>query len=887
MATQRAERRQYEDAIKIGQANAALIPRLKPWCRHLEVRLMSAGLLAEQTGLPIGSMRVICPHARGYTENMDLRQVAAYFVTTNCRGCPHHEEVNTDNAGREMLRHADQIVAERTAAPARPEPPARRRLRGLVSGDLGQALRSAPTTEQSILELVALLEDETRADEAVSILAQAAKLAPTFFSSPAVEAIAEYLPEDTLGGRCASILRTLGGHNGSVPPVAVNAALQCIEFRSCHDDILALLGDHFAAGGELPDRFVVSKMVGHQHYGAEPPFLGRGVEPDYPGLLHALTEIGKRNATLLATALARRLENPEKYHRTGTSITLRRLLPSLPQLGPLCADALLSSLDLDDDRHGRSADAEACRTLASMFIADPAGTQAKLEAAFGRASAEVKETIFRVYRFVAHDASTNRYTRAQASPAAVACLTHLLDFLLPVLTAADKPLEVRKSAAEVIRTVARDHPSIILPRIDAIFGALAILSQEEADFAAKHPGGDPDLPGLPRLESSHYYNLSHTLTEVLEKAAEHAPQPTFDTLVGVLASLDSKERPHELLKARLVRLFEKLAEDHATGLRLVPELFKALMDMQSLVVRAVAIKVTGEILCHRPQLVPDNMLDILILYLGDGSVMIHQAAAKAMSYFDPVSQAQASRIGLLLLNQFLVYEEQRLVPSHRRDLLRPIIHVCGCYAELLVRLALPVFVKLNDDQEEMYVRAALEEFSGVLTAAPQCGPIYVGKLLDYMARFPEDEYENSPYSTRQRFFVSLFERPAADIRANLEKLRSAIRGVARRQPYPAIQLLSVLLHHELYEDAAAAAADVLAAIPPGTRYDALCHQAELTRATALAETQADAGDVAAAIAGLRAAAPLLSTYVSHTNRDEPDAVTSALFMAHEVAERLG
>ena len=149
MAQKRSRERRIEDSLKIGEANAALIPRLQRWCEHLRVEQTSAGLLAEMSGLPIGMMQITCPHASNGLQAMKLREVAAYFVSQNCRGCPHHKELHADNVGREILRAADQVQEERaTAKPITSE--SRRRLRGLVSGDITQALQSAPATEQAM-----------------------------------------------------------------------------------------------------------------------------------------------------------------------------------------------------------------------------------------------------------------------------------------------------------------------------------------------------------------------------------------------------------------------------------------------------------------------------------------------------------------------------------------------------------------------------------------------------------------------------------------------------------------------------------------------------------------------------------------------------------------
>src|SRR6266511_2836690 len=92
--------RDMETALEIGQKNARLWPQVQRWCRHLKIEQVTAGLLASAYGLPIGSLRVVCPHGISQSESMHLDWVATSFILSNCIGCAHHSEVHPDNYGR-------------------------------------------------------------------------------------------------------------------------------------------------------------------------------------------------------------------------------------------------------------------------------------------------------------------------------------------------------------------------------------------------------------------------------------------------------------------------------------------------------------------------------------------------------------------------------------------------------------------------------------------------------------------------------------------------------------------------------------------------------------------------------------------------------------------
>lgn len=77
MVKKRSMEREIEKSVEIGRRNAALMGKVQNWCRHLEVRMESAGLVAQLYNLPVGMMSIRCEHATaGGTMSMHLNQVA-------------------------------------------------------------------------------------------------------------------------------------------------------------------------------------------------------------------------------------------------------------------------------------------------------------------------------------------------------------------------------------------------------------------------------------------------------------------------------------------------------------------------------------------------------------------------------------------------------------------------------------------------------------------------------------------------------------------------------------------------------------------------------------------------------------------------------------------
>lgn len=113
MVKERSFNKEIERTVEIGRKNQELWPRVKGWCKHLEIQLMSAGVVAEIYNLPAGTMRITCDHASaGGTASMHLENVATSFIIKNCRDCPFHQVVDIDNIGYAILEEWEKAQAE-------------------------------------------------------------------------------------------------------------------------------------------------------------------------------------------------------------------------------------------------------------------------------------------------------------------------------------------------------------------------------------------------------------------------------------------------------------------------------------------------------------------------------------------------------------------------------------------------------------------------------------------------------------------------------------------------------------------------------------------------------------------------------------------------------
>jgi len=882
MARKRVEEQREREMIDLGARNAELIPRLERWCEHLRVKLVSSGLLAEATRLPIGRMAIECQHSKGMgIQAMQLDQVAACFITENCRACPHHRERNPDNAGREILREAERIQQEEGKAKSE-STNASRRLLGLVRGDLSQALVTAPTTEQSVLECVARLEVPSQAEEAAKLLVQAAELAAEFFNDLAREVIAGHFPDIVHGGQCAEAMRILGNKRGSIPPVALRAAQHCVEDRFCHDSILDLLADFYTKGGDLPGIPTVAKIV--SHHGFENVNIIHNPPKANPGQVRALMAIGRRDLSRIVDAINRLLEDPRPQIRMAAPVLVDALVPQLPELGMPILDRLIRSLELDDfDDYGTSVDVLACDAIGEIFIQYPHEVKTHLETAAVVASEEGQELLIKVYDRLNRNADEGP---GLPNDRVLAALPIAIDALISVLMNALQPLSVRGQAADTLSHMAWKHPSLLVPRLDALFGVLAIIANEHINFVKENPGGDPNLPGLPREEPYKYQHIEHEIFSSLEKLASNSASQVFDSTEKMLGSLNSKVPAQEYLKFLLVGLLERLSGDHLVGPRVVPPLFNALMDVESILIRSKALAVIEHMLGSVGELVPDNMRQMVVIYLRDPYKGIHKPAASAMKYFSPDTPDQAKEILNLLMVQYGVYLKDQEDDPHLRVLAESAVRICRHFPQFFSAFALPLLIKQARSLNEHSAREALEEWKRSAPPSVKMSGMYIREVLEHFQRCRPNRDDWDAHDPAHRIFLSLFLCDTTDIVENLDRFYATIATLTPSDPFRALQFLSVLVHYEQYAPVVVGAELIAKNLPPGPRQDWLRNQALLTKAAAEVEVLTASGKLQEAVRVLTAEESRLKAYVPNKNSDKAGDVIRSLSMADKIATRL-
>jgi hypothetical protein len=630
-----------EKGIERGEANKEVIELAQNWCAHLRFEVFGGiGLVEEQTGLPIGSRRIVCPHASAAgMAAMDLSLVAIDFYDRNCKDCRRRLPVRLPNLiqligdrdralerQREMadsaIRAENEALEQRCSARtmlivARQD--------GLVSGivDLLNRFDRSPTEENASILVETAFAAETYFDNEVQgCLFELADVGGEIRTCGALRALDRIATDK--GRLCSAALRALA--RGEATSLA--GALVAKHLDEPLDDLLdAALPALISLAGPLREEYGTYKDPN-----AEPA-----------GLLAAFRLARSR----VDSALRKCLLEETKWPRICACRAILILLQEDAHIGLRLFGDLIRALTLTDDHYGMNASAEHAIqvVMVRMFESGPHEIDALLERELESANEEVRNALFSVYSMVLDTfrRSENRHAIGDAPRVAFKRIIEAL-FHHP---SGERLTEV----IVFLRDHSEPYVDLIEEQFDTLLGAAALFANEIDDSRVSPldptQGQTPLalIEAMGRRQSLSF--LLHAIAEAVGKAGRNRPQ-TFGKLL--VAYYESIEDRHDWLKATLTRSLGVLGSC-PEGCAVVLPAFYTAMTSGSVRVRAEAATSFAKIAPDNPEDLPPLAYETFLLLLADPYVAVHQSAVRALYEFDHpprhTSQLQLALFGFI------------------------------------------------------------------------------------------------------------------------------------------------------------------------------------------------------------------------------------------------
>lgn len=881
MAKRRNTDREIQRSVELGRKNAELLPKVRNWCRHLDVGMESSGMIAQLYRLPVGMMSITCPHASpGGSMSMHLTQVATDFITANCRNCPHHELVSLNNIGRAILDKEDEVKARQESA-IRVQELAKHRIRELVSGDLTEALRREVVTAQSVLELVVLLDNETHHIEAAKKLVKAAEIAPEFFTKDAIEVLCSHFPDPLHGELCMDAVWFLGKQTGLIHEVSFHAAKGCLEQGKNTDKACLLIGEYLQDRDVVMDADFVRRIVHAQWYAFDLPHLSNR---SYTGGNFALKIIGQKTPELLNAALRAQLKSESKHIRFNAAHVIQALIDEFPELIKELIDPLIDSLELEDDIYnGVSADGAACRVLAMIYVRHPEYTQDKLDEGYRRLSSDTKQEIVRIYRFIVMGGKRFSHYGQEATANFEACIPRIVVPLLQIISGFAHHVDVKATASDTLKTIGDYCPEYLLDHLDSLLGAVANLSHESVLLNERNPQGPLEVLEKQGDQATYSRTIRQVVDAIKGICACH-PRVLLERLKEIIPNLDSNQHHLAAYKAELAALYGELGRRPDLLPEIIPELYKLFLDFSSVLVRGASIEAITKILEVVPDALPENMVELLIVYLTDSYVYVHKSAVRAMQQLKPNNREEVIRIVRSLLALDDCYEKN---PYFRKEILRALIHVTREDDILLQRVTIPVVLRHCQIPEFYVAEDALSEFEWLLVRLPKNFETdFAREVISFLVRYERDHFNDETSSDRYRFLLHLFKLSEDAIRANLSELQAAALKMAKGDPWDALRLVQLLSYFEMHEEAAALADTIEGAQEKVKRNEAIIRECRILSHISHAESLILSGQIKEAILRLEQASQLEAKRHDHAKDSAPRDIIYSLAVAEEIADSI-
>ncbi len=239
----------------------------------------------------------------------------------------------------------------------------------------------------------------------------------------------------------------------------------------------------------------------------------------------------------------------------------------------------------------------------------------------------------------------------------------------------------------------------------------------------------------------------------------------------------------------------EIGKDYSLQPRVLPLLMKALMDFDSQLVRASAIRAVEGMYRYSKSAPPKNIVDVLILHLRDEYVIVHKAAIHALQWGgDWLNRNQAGETLNLMLGWLGTYRKD---PYFLDDLCQAIIWVSHRFADLK-NIAIRFICDVLPTKEYVVDERIIEEIIQYLKPDEAVVEFVVPKIAWCLANHTRYHYNDYNDSAREKMFNWLHQVPHAIYRRIRSELLESARQLAVKDAWEVSYFASLFARYGDY-----------------------------------------------------------------------------------------
>jgi hypothetical protein len=283
------------------------------------------------------------------------------------------------------------------------------------------------------------------------------------------------------------------------------------------------------------------------------------------------------------------------------------------------------------------------------------------------------------------------------------------------------------------------------------------------------------------------------LQNCLENLCEARPSDVFDSVYGCLDQ--SSAQLEDNFKACCVSLLGELGKDYLLRPRVLPLIWRALMDYSSTLIQATAIRATVEMFSYSTGSPPTNLVDTIILHLQDPHVVVHKAALRAVSWHPGWFDERQSREALRCLESHL--RAYRVDKYQLDDICDGILSIGRRYHQLKP-LALRLVESVFPTGEELVDSKIAESMTQFCKPIERIAQLVAKDIGTYLARHDRDHLNHYGDSPRSRMFEWLHQLPVATYERVADDLLASNRATAERDAWESCHFASLFSHFRAF-----------------------------------------------------------------------------------------
>ncbi|WP_103664204.1 hypothetical protein [Gracilimonas amylolytica] len=800
-----------EEAIELGRKNVDCIEKAKKWCEHLECKMTSAGLLAEMTGLPIGSIKLSCKHAKQSSESMNLPWILPEFVIKNCDGCSYHKPNGGAEWGEKLIRE-NNIREQKNYEREESEKERKREIRERLKALPEEKKNEADITQKEIFNLFTGLfsdEDQERTESLESIM-NAAKIASDLFSDSLIEIIEENLSLEGYTSIFLRIISQLSESDYSVKRFKVEIEKLIIKRK----DLELSSGIYLKCFPEYPlkKEIIESLILGQSHVRG---LMGMGVSL-YPNCTELLLNSYRENPKQILNRYEEYLNSDRDGVRINACGSLLQLQKIEPDIGLNLVDNLIDSIDKPLSLDYDSADSRAKDCIIEAYIKMPEKVDKRIRAKFVQKREAVQDEIVNIYRrlvFKIEKLEIDEEIRENIEK-------RIYAFTFETAKNDSLELETRAEAAEALGMLAIYGGSIVNKNIDSILGYYALISEEDYKEKPKiflpSDKTDPYLKALDKQNNDlTWARLKSNILAIVKKTAKRFPDSLVTTLTNTYDRLDSKK--HQNFKSAVIKLLGVVGSDYDLRKDALPYIMKALVDFESQLLRATALDSLYDLFKRAKNNPPKNVIEMIVLHLGDQYVIVHKAAIRCVKHHTYWFDGElAYNVLLRLLNLLDVY---RASPFEIKDIVTSLLSISNrlnvgktkCITEVID--CLPT--------NEYYIdKDLIEELLRYLTPKEKEAERLVPHLINFLINYKRS-YNSIGVSIEEKIFNWLIELEQDKFTKYSELFLDSGKKIAKRDIFIVRYFVAVFAKFKCYQEELSLLNHVIEEYKGVTRHDDL------------------------------------------------------------------